>query len=299
MHKVSIVIPAYNASSVIEKCVQSILKQTYAFFEIIIINDGSSDNTLDICRKMSSIDDRIKIVDKVNSGVSDSRNIGIKQASGKYIMFIDADDYIDKDMLDKMINIFKENNDVDMVVSGYFKEYKNKTIIKTNCKKVVNGIEFKKMIINDDIIPALWGKLYKTSIVKKYLLNKSLRMAEDFDYLMKLSEELSNVQLLSESYYHYVQSDGSVTSNCSLDKFEDEINTVNHYLNKEKKLYKQLSIKYLKDLLIAVFRYKNSNRNEIYKYIKKIKEYSILCVFNKNIKIKEKIKFILIKGGIL
>ena len=118
---VSIIIPAYNAEKYIEQCIDSIISQTYKNIEVIIVNDGSTDNTLAICEKYAKEDKRIKIVKKKNEGVSKARNDGIKIATGKYIMFIDSDDYIDDDYIEIMHKNIVEKK-ADLVVSNYTRD---------------------------------------------------------------------------------------------------------------------------------------------------------------------------------
>ena len=112
MKKVSIIIPAYNAASTLEKCYQSILAQTYSNFEVITVNDGSKDNTLEIMQKYSAQDKRFVSVDKPNGGVSSARNEGLKYATGTYLQFVDADDTLDSQMLEKMVNMIRKNRSI-------------------------------------------------------------------------------------------------------------------------------------------------------------------------------------------
>ena len=114
--KISIIIPAYNCEKTISRCIDSILRQTYRDYEIIIINDGSTDNTKDICGKYKS--SNIKLINRINEGPSKARNIGIKEARGDFIVFVDSDDYLDENMLYCMIKCIKENK-TDIAVCGY------------------------------------------------------------------------------------------------------------------------------------------------------------------------------------
>ena len=102
--KISIIVPIYNTEQYLERCLQSLINQDYKNIEIILVNDGSEDNSLDICNKYKNKDNRIIVIDKEHTGVSDTRNIGIKRATGDYIGFVDSDDYIDKDMFKNLIN---------------------------------------------------------------------------------------------------------------------------------------------------------------------------------------------------
>ena len=117
--KVSIIVPMYNSENYIERCLKSILNQSYANIEIVVVNDGSTDNSLEICEKIQTFSKAIKIVTQENMGCSISRRTGIKNASGKYIGFVDSDDWIEKDAIEKMIKKFDDREDVDIVAGGY------------------------------------------------------------------------------------------------------------------------------------------------------------------------------------
>ena len=116
--KISIIIPIYNVENYLEKCIESALNQTYKNLEIILVNDGSKDKSLDICRKYEFIDNRIILIDKPNAGVWLARYDGIKKATGSYISFMDSDDYIEKDYIEKLYSKAQEN-DYDIVVCGF------------------------------------------------------------------------------------------------------------------------------------------------------------------------------------
>lgn len=119
---ISIIIPVYNVEKYIGKCIDSLIKQKYDNLEIILIDDGSSDNSGEICDKYAKKDKRIKVIHKKNSGQADSRNIGISKASGKYIGFVDSDDYIDKDYYNRLYKTLVKNN-ADVVTCKYQNVY--------------------------------------------------------------------------------------------------------------------------------------------------------------------------------
>lgn len=116
--KISIIIPVYNTADYLSECLESILNQTFQDFEVLILNDGSTDNSMQICKKYRLTDKRIIVVDKLNSGVSDTRNLGLKLAKGEYIFFCDSDDYLLSDCLSILIN-YAENSSADMISAGY------------------------------------------------------------------------------------------------------------------------------------------------------------------------------------
>ena len=128
MKKVSVIIPTYNAENTILKCINSIVKQTYKKIEIIIIDDGSTDSTLNKLNDLAKNDDRIIIKKQRNSGVSVARNNGINIASGDYILFVDSDDWLEKTMIEKMI-ITAQKENTDIVRCNFYDEYVNKTLL--------------------------------------------------------------------------------------------------------------------------------------------------------------------------
>ena len=110
MQKISVIVPVYNIEHYIEECIKSILNQTFKEFELLLVDDGSTDSSLNICRGYEKKDNRIKVIHKKNGGLSDARNVGIEKACGKYICFIDGDDFIANDTLENMYNLILKNN---------------------------------------------------------------------------------------------------------------------------------------------------------------------------------------------
>ena len=157
MEKISIIIPVYNTENYIEKCIDSIIKQTYSNIEIFLINDGSTDNSLNICKKYEIIDKRINVIDIKNKGVSNARNIGLNLCKGNYITFIDSDDFVEKDYIKTMYNKIKENN-VDVVISNPIKFINNERINEKN--KIVDEL----ILENDNIIKTLLNDEYYYSV---------------------------------------------------------------------------------------------------------------------------------------
>ena len=131
MVKVSVIIPCYNVAKYLGQCLDSVLKQTFQDFEVLCVNDGSTDNSLEIAKKYKKEDKRINIVDIENNGVGNARNVGIKGATGRYITFLDADDYIEHNMYEKIIKKMEETN-VELLRCNFIKEDEEGNIIKSN-----------------------------------------------------------------------------------------------------------------------------------------------------------------------
>ena len=156
--KVSIIIPVYNSEKYIKKCLESVIEQTYDNYEVIVINDGSTDNSMEILREFSEkYPQKVKAINQSNMGVAKTRNKGIEMATGDYIAFIDNDDFLEKDYLQTLIEN-SEKGQMDIVFCGYRRPNENGKIIK---ELHVNGSEWSKFLIT-----APWAKIYKKSFIK-------------------------------------------------------------------------------------------------------------------------------------
>ncbi len=213
MEKVSIIIPAYNAEKYIERCLKSVLAQKYENKEIIVINDGSTDKTEE---KISKYINKIKYIKKKNGGLSEARNVGIEKATGKYIMFIDADDYIEKDLLKNLKPYIDE--DIDMI------KYKAKKVTEKGEEiqlmdgpifETIKGEEaFSKMCFTDQLMETAWIYLYKKELLKKnkFQFSKGL-YHEDFGLIPLVILKAQTFVSTDICGYNYVQSENSITRN--------------------------------------------------------------------------------------
>lgn len=216
--KISIIIPAYNAEKYIERCVNSIINQTYKNIEIIIVNDGSIDATKYKIEKIK--DDRIIVINKENEGVSCARNIGIKRATGRYIMFADSDDYIEKDAVEKVVNIINNTN-VDVVKFNYnnlnkdgkvekgqedYKQYENKELKKNEI------LEFMEEVLRGKINAFVWTLAIKKEIVDTINFNQKLGMMEDLLFYIELLPKINNMYIINGGLYNYYINEESVSN---------------------------------------------------------------------------------------
>lgn len=218
--KISVIIPAYNAEKTLCKCLDSIIKQSYKNLEIIIINDGSTDNTLPICNNYSKEDSRIIVLNNKNHGVSYSRNCGVKIASGDYITFVDADDYLDNNCFEKIIN--KLTSDIDVfrynfkVVGG--KSFTNNIYELKDKKIVINSTTINKLykhfLTFEEPIPNLVMLLIiRKDIAKKISFNEKLYMMEDANYYIDMFSKINNIYFSDMKSYNYYVNENSVTHN--------------------------------------------------------------------------------------
>ncbi len=238
--KISIIVPMYNSESTIGKCIESILQQTLSELEVILVNDGSTDNTLDICKKYSKRDSRIVVVSQENKGLISARKRGVEISSADLIGFVDSDDWIEKDMYENLYEIFN-NYHVDVVSSGIFRDYIEEQYTNEvldnfeqgyyeNINKTVYPYMLWNKKINDfGIYCTLVNKLFKREILKTVYDNIDERVfyGEDcltfFSYMMRCKK----VYILNKSYYHYVINHNSMCS-----KTDDRLLTNTYYLYK-------------------------------------------------------------------
>lgn len=213
MPKISVIMPVYNKARYIERTINSILSQTYKDFELIIVDDGSTDGSELICDKFEQIDSRVKVFHIENSGVSNARNIGMENAKGEYIQFIDADDYIDTNMLYELYQVI-QNYTPDIIISGVKKvDYMGNEII--NILPPMSGIKDKYTMMENfakdqkdtGIYGCVSNKLIKKSIIDRYKIrfNTNIWLAEDLDFYLELYNYTSKIYFQMESYYYYLQ----------------------------------------------------------------------------------------------
>lgn len=234
MYEVSIIVPIYNVEKYLNRCLDSLVNQTFREIEIIALNNGSIDNSLNILKEYANRDERIRIIDNNNLGVSEARNIGIKEANGKYLVFVDSDDWIDKDMIE-VLHSSIEKNSCDLVMCTYVREFENHSKEKVFNLPEVNlyvGNEVKEQLLrrlvgplgkelaNPEYLDALgtvWAKMYKTSVLKdknlRFVDLKEIGSGEDTLFNILAFNEVNKVILLNKPMYHYWRGNSnSITS---------------------------------------------------------------------------------------
>lgn len=226
---VSIIIPIYNVDAYLNSCLESIVKQTYTNWECVLINDGSTDSSGNICNFWAQKDNRIHVIHQKNSGVSIARNNGLQKAKGEYICFIDSDDWIDDDYLELMIN---HSNNCDFVVSGQIREFPDgKTIIyKPNNTGFFNlSHKQTKLFIElckDYLLYAPHEKLYK----KEIITNNNLRFlegcnyGEDLIFNFQYLQYVKNISTVSVAKYHYRILPNTLSTKFRENQFQEDYN---------------------------------------------------------------------------
>lgn len=207
--EISVIVPVYNAEKYLHRCIDSILAQTFTDFELLLIDDGCTDKSGDICDEYATKDSRIRVFHKENGGVSSARNMGLNFAKGEYIQFIDSDDFIEKNMFEIVYNI-REN--ADIVVTDYYMNTKKTEIYK----KQTASSDIITSIFESKVFGALWNKFLKRSIIANSDLRfyNELDFCEDICFLCELQQRTSRsliVKYINQAFYHYSVTDSSLT----------------------------------------------------------------------------------------
>lgn len=205
MIKVSIILPVFNAEKYIKTTVQSVLNQTLKDIELIIVDDGSTDNSFQICQKMQQLDDRIILKKIENKGVSNARNYGIELARGKYLMFIDADDEYNNKIVEKMTRSIE---DADLSVCNFMYLKNNGKIFFKDIKNKCNFDETSKMICflqRNNLFNVVWNKIYKREVIinNDIKFNLEISIAEDLEFNLKYIENIKKINFINELLYIY------------------------------------------------------------------------------------------------
>lgn len=219
---VSIIIPVYNVKDYLQKCINSILRQTYQNLEIIIVNDGSTDGSALLCDKLAEADQRITVIHKENGGLVSARKVGIRLAKGKYILNIDSDDWIDENMVEQLLKLAL-TNDADIVTSGYYEESEDNTIVRVDSLPEGNyNTEMERCFLYQHLISnggemgvnvALWCKLVRTAMMQQIYLQMSetIRVGEDTAFVYSCLALAERITISHDKYYHYAVRKGSIS----------------------------------------------------------------------------------------
>lgn len=238
---ISVIVPIYNVEQYLNECLTSIINQTYKNLEILLINDGSTDHSLNICNKYKMLDDRVKVIDKENSGVSDTRNIGVENANGKYILFIDSDDFIDTNMINIMYNTLKEN-EVDVVRCSCNIVKDNKILSTENnpvdiCNKKILKKEFSTILKSIFSINGNKVNCYTPLLLMKKdvvpMFNVNVKYMEDNLFYMSLLEKANSFYFINATLYNYRFNDNSASKNITRVKenIYDMVDVINIIIN--------------------------------------------------------------------
>ena len=313
---VSVIIPIYNVEKYLQRCIESICNQSYQNTEIILVDDGSTDQSLKLCNEFANKDNRILLIHKANGGLSDARNVGMEHAHGKYIMFVDSDDYVHKDMIKEMYK--KITSDAsDMVICGYKvvdEEGKEKRGIKyiENNEIIEDEEEYWQKAYDSSTFFYIvaWNKLYKKNIFEG--LHYSVGKLHEDEYIIhSLVSRCKKISCIKNKLYYYVQREDSITGKAYTIKRMDIIDALllrsMYFIDKE---YYELALRTMRlcmgslntaykslDLSSSIVRKeykKNLSRfKKVYKDIKKKNNISITVVRLNLFCINDKIYYLL------
>lgn len=258
---VSIIVPVYNVEKYIKRCVESIINQSYSNLEIILINDGSKDNSGKICDEFKLKDKRINVIHKKNCGVSSARNEGLKHVRGDYITFVDSDDWIEKETIKTFINKLINKYNYDLIMYGFMRDsgkaYKQIELNdKVNIETYTNYndliLEIETLIVTEKL-NSLCNKIYKREIIDKIgvKFDENISIGEDLLFNLEYILNIRSMYITNKVYYHYmIREEPSLTKGYKKDKFNQLIavndamkNKINKTMIKEELLN---SLKYIR-----------------------------------------------------
>ncbi|WP_062109534.1 glycosyltransferase family 2 protein [Bacillus niameyensis] len=222
MQKVSVIVPIYKVEKYLRRCVDSILEQTYTNLEIILINDGSPDQCGEIIEEYARKDSRIIAVHKENGGLSDARNVGITFVTGDFTLFLDSDDWLERNMIDTLIEI-SQTYKADVVQSAFFYAYADHLLyddrlyLKDDPPLILNNQELMYELVKNDVVKNFaWGKLYRTKLINGLPFKKGV-LFEDVFWAHHVMKRVEKYVIVHQPLCYYFQRDDSIVANYSLE----------------------------------------------------------------------------------
>ena len=299
---ISVIVPVYNVEKYLTKCIDSIITQSYSNLEILLINDGSTDNSLKICREFEKKDCRVKVIDKPNSGVSNTRNLGISAAEGKYIIFIDSDDYIKSNMIELLYKYLIEYNS-DASMCDIVKVDENDNVIESTQNNEIKKLSKLEFLSNVFDFRYSYGypinKLFKKEKLDKVRFREDVHFMEDFTFVCDIVyKECSNIVYIPDKLYCYLQRSGSAIHTKFNEKWLSRLSTQKYIIEEYLEFFNErCKILFLYDYVMMILsaysflklnhRLEKSIKNDIKIELKK---YYKLVISSKYITIYEKIK---------
>lgn len=275
-YKVSIIVPVYNSAQFLNRCLDSLICQTLSDIEIICVNDGSTDDSLEILESYANQDSRIKIITQENRGISSARNCGIKNASAKYIGLVDSDDFVDKNFFEKLYNT-AEKTSADIVCAGIVRENEKKQKILLSYKDTVLTCQtLRKMNLAG--VPEhcySWNKLYRTELIKSVEFKAGV-LYEDVIFTPQIIEKSKILAIVPNTYYHYWKHSGSLIKIDS-DKARFDKYVAHEFLNEICERYKlknSNNYEFKEDIffcgikILRIYQYKMTKKYYLFNLIK-------------------------------
>lgn len=296
---ISVIVPIYNVERYLNKCVDSIINQTYQNLEIILVDDGSPDNCPIICDEYAKKDKRIKVIHKENGGLSDARNVGINIAKGKYLSFIDSDDYIDSQMLEKLYNNLNETKS-ELSFCNFYRVFPDKKYLQLTGEqsRTFQEKEIYYTLVNQfaKVIMSACNKLYKREIFNDIKYPTGMIM-EDSYIILDILLKTKKISYLNEPLYYYFQRDNSIMHNFNL-KNLDIMKVYERRMefclkNNDKDLLILVKKTYIYNLILKIIPglISINNNDKLKKVVEKVKTLSKEIRSSNLLTLKEKIKF--------
>lgn len=213
---VSVIVPVYNSENYLKRCVESILRQTYTDLQIILVDDGSSDRSLSICNEFAMKDERVLVVNQSNQGVSSARNRGLTETRGDYILFVDSDDYLIEDCVEKLVDAVVDGEDA-VIICGYLIRDENSNIVESGeqpSNKTTDDIYdfFYNILVSRNILGSVWRTLFPVNIIKKYnIAFPKCALAEDQIFILNTVTKTENIKFIKDNLYVYYLNSKSST----------------------------------------------------------------------------------------
>ncbi|MGG0593563.1 glycosyltransferase family 2 protein [Priestia megaterium] len=270
--KVSIIIPVYNCEKYISKCLESVLSQTYLNIEIVIINDGSTDNTEKIINNYKEKDNRIMYYYQANRGPSEARNKGILNSTSEYLIFIDSDDTVDQKYVELLINEMV-NSKSDLVCCGY-KDISEYGIVEYTDFNIENSMSLQSVtdMVCKGTGGVLWSKIFKKEIILKHSLkmDKRIFMCEDLVFVLQYVSQCKSFSAINDYLYHYNRlNENSISSNISIDYVQNFIHVwkaiekIVISVNKDRQKTSELIGKRIQEVMITLIEEQSRNIREL------------------------------------
>lgn len=301
---ISVIVPVYNVEKYLRKCIDSIRKQTYLNLEIILVNDGSTDNSDKICNEYAKEDKRIRVINKTNGGLSSARNSGLEVANGTFIAFVDSDDWIESNMIEKMLSVALKEK-ADIVHCGIKQVGENGDIYKVLFEDNIilnSNDEILRAYFTEEISVIVCNKLFKRKVIDNIRMIEG-KNNEDNMYCIEVLLRTNKLVSISDAFYNYLQRNDSITKAQFTEKRMDAIYSGNYVLNicdkyaKEYSNYAKINLclicYYLyQDLMISNNQNKAEYKEQIIKEFNK--NYTQIKKTNeiKQIKFKNKLKIL-------
>lgn len=269
---ISVIVPVYNVEKYLRKCISSLLNQQYKDMEIIIVDDKSTDNSLNIAKEYESYKNVKVITKETNSGLSDSRNVGLKEACGQYVMFLDSDDYVEQGCILEIHKIVEETNKPDVLYFGYYEEYEGTDLqnIKygyvSQKNHIYTGEEFalSELKRRNLYAAACFGVYNRKLIIEDKLFFEPGILHEDELWTPQVILSASNVYLSDYVFYHYLRRKGSITSSKDKTKHGKDLLYICKRLDKLSKEIKRSELKKYMNNHIAMLYMRGMTEGKLY-----------------------------------